>query len=100
MTVAVDMVEVSAAGIRVSGGAVEVSCVAAKGAASAAICSSSADTKSAGKPHLGGGTVRWMSSWSMHAVVVAVASSAAGRFSSGTAVSGWHATLRISVTTV
>ena len=62
-TVALDVVEVLAAGIRVSGGAVKVSCVAAKGVASAAICSSPADTKSAGKPHLGGGTVIWMSSW-------------------------------------
>jgi hypothetical protein len=63
VVLAVDMVEVSAAGIRVSGGAVEVSCVAAKRVASAAICSSPADAKSASKPHLGGGSVRWTWSW-------------------------------------
>ena len=63
VVLAVDMVEVSAAGIRVSGGAVEILCVAAVEVASAAICSSPADAKSAGKPHLGGGSVIWMSSW-------------------------------------
>ena len=59
VVLAVDMVEVSAAGIRVSGGAAEVSCVAAKGVASAAICSSPADAKSASKPRaLSGGVSR------------------------------------------
>ena len=61
-TVALDVVEVLAAGSRVSSGSANLSCVSAVGVASAAICPSPADAKTASKPHRGGGSMRWMSS--------------------------------------